>query len=151
MLGLSEFAKKLLKQCKTIKKPDAEATVDVKRFMRQSSDFPLEVGAVSKLSSSTSNLQCLSLSQFGVQSCRVMSQQGERHEAIGQQIASTYPLIHERTLALYLQFLEHKCQWGKSMFHSELHHMLNCIHFQATPWSCPFMKASRCATLCSVC
>lgn len=42
-----------------------------------------------------------------------MSQQAERHEAIGKQIASTYPLIHERTLALYLQYLEHKCQWGK--------------------------------------
>lgn len=45
-LGLSEFGQKLLKQCETLKKPDAEATVDVKRFMRQSSDFPLEVGAV---------------------------------------------------------------------------------------------------------
>lgn len=68
MLGLSEFGKKLLKQCKTIKKPDAEATVDVKRFMRQSSDFPLEVGAVSMLSSSTSNLQ--SLSPFHSLVCR---------------------------------------------------------------------------------
>lgn len=93
----------------------------------------------------------LSLSQFGVQSCRVLSQQAERHEAIGQQIASTYPLIHERTLALYLQFLEHKCQWGKCKCHAELLPLLNCIHFQAMPWSCPSMKASRCANLCSVC
>lgn len=61
-LGLSEFGQKLLKQCKTLKKPDAEATVDVKRFMRQSSDFPLEVGAVFKQSSSTFNLQSLCLS-----------------------------------------------------------------------------------------
>ncbi|KAH8415365.1 hypothetical protein KR222_005176 [Zaprionus bogoriensis] len=91
---ISEFGQRLLKQCKSLKKPDAQAAVDVREFMRKSTDFPLE---------------------FGVQTCRVLSQPAERHEAIGQQIASTYPLIHERTLALYLQFLEHKCKWGNEV------------------------------------
>lgn len=72
-------------------------------------------------------------SQFGVQSCRVMSQQAERHEAIGKQIASTYPLIHERTLALYLQYLEHKCQWGKC---AELLAVYDEIPMIATASSC---------------
>lgn len=40
---ISEFGQKLLEQCKKLKKPDAEANVDVKRFMRKSTDFPLEV------------------------------------------------------------------------------------------------------------
>lgn len=40
---ISEFGQKLLEQCKKLKKPDAEATVDVRRFMRKSTDFPLEV------------------------------------------------------------------------------------------------------------
>lgn len=81
-----------------------------------------------------------------------MSQQAERHEAIGKQIASTYPLIHERTLALYLQYLEHKCQWGKW---EELLYIRYMMKFQsscqATLWSCPSIKISLYVTLCSVC
>ncbi|KAM8719179.1 hypothetical protein ACLKA7_011828 [Drosophila subpalustris] len=91
---ISEFGRRLLQQCESIKKPDAEATIDVAAFMRKSSEFPL---------------------QFGVESCRVLSQPTFRHQFIGPQIASVYPLIHERTLALYLQFLEHKAEWGNEV------------------------------------
>ncbi|XP_034489646.1 uncharacterized protein LOC117793441 [Drosophila innubila] len=91
---ISEFGRKLLQQCETLKKPDAEATVNVSAFMKKSTKFPL---------------------QFGVESCRVLSQPKLRHQLIGQQIASVYPLIHERTLALYLQFLEHKGKWGNEV------------------------------------
>lgn len=40
---ISKFGQKLLEQCKTLKKPDPEARVDVELFMRRSTDFPLEV------------------------------------------------------------------------------------------------------------
>lgn len=42
-LNLSEFGRKLLKQCETIKKPDNKE-VDINEFKRKSSNFPLEVG-----------------------------------------------------------------------------------------------------------
>lgn len=91
---ISKFGQRLLQQCESVKKPDAKATIDVSAFMAKSKEFPL---------------------QFGVESCRVLSQPASRHEIIGQQIASVYPLIHERTLALYLQFLEHKGEWGNEV------------------------------------
>ncbi|XP_058978236.1 uncharacterized protein LOC101898761 [Musca domestica] len=59
--------------------------------MKKSSEFPLE---------------------FGSNNCRVMSQPKDRYQNIKKQIASAYPLIHERMLPLYLDFLEYKCQYG---------------------------------------
>ncbi|KAH8272122.1 hypothetical protein KR044_004756 [Drosophila immigrans] len=91
---ISEFGRRLLKQCESQKPANPDAVIDVKKFMAKSTEFPL---------------------QFGVESCRVMSQPASRHPVIGQQIASAYPVIHERTLLLYLQFLEHKCQWGNEV------------------------------------
>ncbi|EDW06834.1 uncharacterized protein LOC6583855 [Drosophila mojavensis] len=91
---LSPFGRRLLEQCKSVEQPDPQATVDVRAFMRKSTQFPLE---------------------FGVETCRVQSQPRDRHELIGKQIASVYPLIHERTLALYLAYLEHKGQWGNAV------------------------------------
>lgn len=41
-----------------------------------------------------------------------MNQPEERYPAIAKQIASAYPVIHERVLWLYLAFLEHKCKYG---------------------------------------
>ncbi|XP_030569665.1 uncharacterized protein LOC115769095 [Drosophila novamexicana] len=91
---LTPFGRRLLEQCTSLKMPDPEATVDVAAFMAKSMEFPLE---------------------FGVESCRVRSQPKARHGCIAQQIASVYPLLHERTLALYLQYLEHKGQWGNEV------------------------------------
>lgn len=50
--------------------------------------------------------------KFGTNTCRVMSQPVQRHSTITKQIASAYPLIHERVLYLYLAFLEHKSKYG---------------------------------------
>lgn len=50
--------------------------------------------------------------QFGRDTCRVMSQPKERYHEITKQIASAYPIIHERVVGLYLAFLEHKCKYG---------------------------------------
>ncbi|KAH8387451.1 hypothetical protein KR093_007140 [Drosophila rubida] len=91
---INDFGRQLLKQCESLEPANPDAVVDVKKFMAKSTKFPL---------------------QFGVESCRVLSQPAARHEIIGQQIASVYPIIHERTLLLYLQFLEHKCVWGNDV------------------------------------
>lgn len=40
---ISEFGRRLLQQCESIKKPDAEATIDLAAFMGKSSEFPLQV------------------------------------------------------------------------------------------------------------
>lgn len=53
--------------------------------------------------------------QFGTDTCRVKSQPAERRELIRQQIASAYPIIHELTLLLFLNFLEHKQKFGESI------------------------------------
>ncbi|XP_075155851.1 ADP-ribosylarginine hydrolase CG2909-like isoform X1 [Haematobia irritans] len=89
-LQLSDFGKKLLKQCENIKKPE-QKDVDLDEFKRKSSNFPLE---------------------FGTNTCRVISQPKDRYPNIQKQISSAYPVIHERVLQLYLDFLEHKCQYG---------------------------------------
>uniref|UniRef100_A0A1L8ECA9 Uncharacterized protein n=1 Tax=Haematobia irritans TaxID=7368 RepID=A0A1L8ECA9_HAEIR len=89
-LQLSDFGKKLLKQCENIKKPE-QKEVDLDEFKRKSSNFPLE---------------------FGTNTCRVISQPKDRYPNIQKQISSAYPVIHERVLQLYLDFLEHKCQYG---------------------------------------
>ncbi|XP_068154642.1 uncharacterized protein [Drosophila tropicalis] len=93
--SLSDFGRKLLKQCKSVQKPDNnKRNVDVHEFIGTSREFPLK---------------------FGVNSCRVTSQPAARHGHIAKQIASVYPVIHERTLLLYLNYLEHKCQWGNEV------------------------------------
>ncbi|XP_075155315.1 ADP-ribosylarginine hydrolase CG2909-like [Haematobia irritans] len=93
VLKLTDFGKNLMKQCKDIRKPQQKA-VDINEFKRKSSNFPLE---------------------FGINTCRVMSQPIDRYSNIGKQISSAYPVIHERVLQLYLDFLEHKCQYGYSL------------------------------------
>lgn len=42
VLKLTEFGKRLLKQCENIKKPE-NVDVDIEAFMKKSSEFPLEV------------------------------------------------------------------------------------------------------------
>jgi len=42
----------------------------------------------------------------------VKAQPADRSEKIREQIASAYPVIHERTLLLYISFLEHKLKFG---------------------------------------
>ncbi|ALC49636.1 CG3568 [Drosophila busckii] len=93
-VDLSAFGRKLLQQCKTVEKPKTDKPADVSAFMDKSREFPLA---------------------FGVESCRVMSQPVERYKTIAEQITSVYPIIHERTLKLYLEYLEHKSQWGNSV------------------------------------
>ncbi|KAI8117786.1 hypothetical protein CVS40_10393 [Lucilia cuprina] len=105
-LKLSEFGRKLLKQCETIKKPENKE-VDINEFKRKSSNFPLE---------------------FGTNTCRVLSQPKERYPFIQKQIASAYPVIHERVLQLYLDFLEHKCKYGTAL-EKELYEKLSLICF----------------------
>ncbi|XP_034482551.1 uncharacterized protein LOC117788005 [Drosophila innubila] len=88
---LSDFARKQLENCKQVIKPcDA---VDLDKFMEISEQFP---------------------AKFGTDNCRVKSQPKERRQRIREQIASAYPIIHEFTLFLYLNFLEHKQKFGNS-------------------------------------
>uniref|UniRef100_A0A1A9UPI8 Uncharacterized protein n=1 Tax=Glossina austeni TaxID=7395 RepID=A0A1A9UPI8_GLOAU len=93
-LKFSDYGKTLLKQCLDVKKPET-TNVDIHEFKRKSSNFPLE---------------------FGTNTCRVMSQPKDRYPYIEKQIASAYPIIHERVLKLYLDFLEHKSKYGCSGF-----------------------------------
>ncbi|XP_011296476.2 uncharacterized protein LOC101898587 isoform X4 [Musca domestica] len=105
-LKLTEFGKRLLKQCENIKKPE-NVDVDIEAFMKKSSEFPLE---------------------FGSNNCRVMSQPKDRYPIIKKQISSAYPVIHERVLQLYLDFLEYKCLYGNSI-EKEIYHNLSLSQF----------------------
>uniref|UniRef100_W8AIK8 Uncharacterized protein n=1 Tax=Ceratitis capitata TaxID=7213 RepID=W8AIK8_CERCA len=87
---LSDFGKKLLQKCLKVEKPDIKH-IDVESFIKKSSNFPVE---------------------FGTNTCRIISQPKQRYPEIQKQIASAYPVIHERVLGLYLAFLEHKCKYG---------------------------------------
>ncbi|EDX02928.1 uncharacterized protein LOC6526002 [Drosophila yakuba] len=87
---LTDFGRKLLKDCRQMKKP-VGGDNDLGDVMKKSDEFPLE---------------------FGVNSVKVCRQSPLRISRMNQQVASAYPVIHERTLSLYLQYLEHKCQWG---------------------------------------
>lgn len=89
-IKLTEFGTKLLQKCLKVEKPDV-SHIDIKSFIKKSSNFPVE---------------------FGTNTCRVISQPKERYTEIEKQIASAYPIIHERVLGLYLAFLEHKCKYG---------------------------------------
>ncbi|XP_017469981.1 PREDICTED: uncharacterized protein LOC108361739 isoform X3 [Rhagoletis zephyria] len=89
-IKLTEFGKKLLHKCLEVEKPD-RSHIDIKSFIKKSSNFPVE---------------------FGTNTCRVISQPKERYPEIQKQIESAYPIIHERVLGLYLAFLKHKCKYG---------------------------------------
>jgi len=93
LMEITEFGRNLLEKCKKVEKP-FKTDVKIQDFMKKSSDFPI---------------------QFGTNTCRVLSQPVSRHPEIQKQIASAYPVIHERVLTLYLAFLEHKCQFGTKL------------------------------------
>nr|XP_036215397.1 uncharacterized protein LOC106618609 isoform X2 [Bactrocera oleae] len=86
---LTEHGKRLLHKLQYVQKPDI-SDIDVESLIEQSLRFPIK---------------------FGRDTCRVMSQPKERYDEITKQIASAYPLIHERVVGLYLAFLEHKCKY----------------------------------------
>ncbi|KAM8719180.1 hypothetical protein ACLKA7_011829 [Drosophila subpalustris] len=91
---LSDFAMEQLEKCKELNKPNIIAdSVDLDKFMEISERFPIK---------------------FATETCRVKSQPKERRQRIREQIASAYPIIHECTLFLYLNFLEHKRKFGNS-------------------------------------
>ncbi|XP_017067027.1 uncharacterized protein LOC108105103 [Drosophila eugracilis] len=90
---LTDFGCKLLKECRQVKKPVAGDN-EAGKLMSRSEEFPLE---------------------FGVESVRVKRQSPLRLSKINEEVASVYPVLHERTLGLYLQYLEHKCHWGNSV------------------------------------
>uniref|UniRef100_W8BSI2 Uncharacterized protein n=1 Tax=Ceratitis capitata TaxID=7213 RepID=W8BSI2_CERCA len=92
-IQLTKFGEDLLEKCMELKKPNA-CEIDIESFIEKSNKFPL---------------------QFGCDTCRVMSQPVERYAKIKKQIASAYPVIHERVLYLYLAFLEHKCKYGNDI------------------------------------
>ncbi|XP_016980131.1 uncharacterized protein LOC108045344 [Drosophila rhopaloa] len=85
----SDFAERLFDQCRQVEKPNI--TLDLNNFKKLSEKFPAE---------------------FPIDSCRVKAQPEDRSERIREQIASAYPVIHERTLMLYISFLEHKLKFG---------------------------------------
>lgn len=90
VLIFTNFGKELLLKCVDVPKPDA-TQISIESFMETSSVFPIK---------------------FGTDTCRVMSQPVERYAEITKQIASAYPVIHERVLRLYLAFLEYKTKYG---------------------------------------
>ncbi|EDV46176.1 uncharacterized protein LOC6551458 [Drosophila erecta] len=90
---LTDFGRKLLKDCRQVKKP-VGGDNNLGHVMKNSEDFPLE---------------------FGVNSVKVCRQSPLRISRMNEEVASAYPVIHERTLSLYLQYLEHKCRWGNAV------------------------------------
>ncbi|XP_036339374.1 uncharacterized protein LOC118748800 isoform X1 [Rhagoletis pomonella] len=92
-IKFTDFGKELLYNCTKVVKPDM-SEIDIEKFMENSCSFSVE---------------------FGTDTCRVMSQPTERYPVITQQIASAYPIIHERVLYLYLAFLEHKLKYGNQI------------------------------------
>ncbi|XP_011188938.2 uncharacterized protein LOC105216246 [Zeugodacus cucurbitae] len=92
-LLFTNFGKELLRKCADVPKPDGTA-ISIEDFMKTSAKFPIK---------------------FGTDTCRVMSQPAERYAEITKQIATVYPVIHERVLSLYLGFLEHKTKYGTTI------------------------------------
>ncbi|XP_039961538.1 uncharacterized protein LOC120775423 isoform X1 [Bactrocera tryoni] len=90
---LTPAGKRLLHKSAYVQKPDI-SDIDVEDLIEQSLRFPIK---------------------FGRDTCRVMSQPKERYHEIAKQIASAYPIIHERVVSLYLAFLEHKCKYGNEL------------------------------------
>ncbi|EDX01203.2 uncharacterized protein LOC6524232 [Drosophila yakuba] len=85
----SVFGHQMLQQCRQMEKPNVP--VDLNHFKSVSEKFP---------------------AKFGIDTCRVKAQPVDRSDHIQKQIASAYPVIHERTLLLYISFLEHKLKFG---------------------------------------
>ncbi|XP_002023733.2 uncharacterized protein LOC6598537 [Drosophila persimilis] len=81
----------LLNQCREVEEPRVQVNLD--KLMALSDKFPVE---------------------FPTDTCRVKAQPAGRFANIQQQVASAYPVIHERTLLLYISFLEHKLEFGNS-------------------------------------
>lgn len=90
---MSAFCKKQLTSCSNINKKTYEdrTLVDI---INESMKFPIE---------------------FGTNTCRIQNQPEERNFFILDQIKSAYPIIHERVLYLYLNFLEHKHRFGNKI------------------------------------
>ncbi|EDX17075.1 GD16694 [Drosophila simulans] len=85
----SDFIQQMLQECRQMEKPDA--SVDLNNFKAISEQSP---------------------AKFIIDSCRVKAQPEDRGPNIQKQIASAYPVIHERTLLLFISFLEHKLKFG---------------------------------------
>ncbi|XP_004530560.2 uncharacterized protein LOC101459665 [Ceratitis capitata] len=100
-LNFNEFDRSMLQKCIEIQKPDSN-NIDIGSFIKQSMRFPIK---------------------FGRDTCRVMSQPKERYVEISKQIGSTYPLIHERVVGLYLAYLEYKCKYGTELERAIYHDM----------------------------
>ncbi|KAH8420521.1 hypothetical protein KR009_011113 [Drosophila setifemur] len=108
------FAQNLLQELCGLQKP--QFPVDLKEFLDISERFPHQVTFGFSIFILFVYLYSLFFwMQFGIDTCRVKSQPKERQEIIGQQIASAYPVIHERALLLYINFLEHKSKYGSSI------------------------------------
>ncbi|EDX16342.1 GD24700 [Drosophila simulans] len=90
---LTAYGRKLLKDCRQVQKPIG-GFHDLSDVMKMSEMFPLE---------------------FGVNSVKVYRQSPSRLARINDEVSSAYPVIHERTLFLYLQYMEHKCRWGNAV------------------------------------
>ncbi|KAH8376324.1 hypothetical protein KR200_008070 [Drosophila serrata] len=88
-LTATDFTQRMLEQCRQLEKP--KFTLDLSEFEAISDCFSPE---------------------FGTDTCRVKTQPADRRKIIRDQIASAYPVIHERTLILYINFLEHKLKYG---------------------------------------
>lgn len=84
----NEFGINLLKQCVDIKLP---APLKLQELLNNSEKFPIK---------------------FPINTCRIKGQPTERHAIIEKDAATAYPIIHERTLWLYIRFLEHKLKYG---------------------------------------
>ncbi|XP_061402774.1 uncharacterized protein LOC133338624 [Musca vetustissima] len=91
-LKLSKFGQKLIEKIRSIEKAQT-TNIDVAEFIKKSYDFPID---------------------FPIQSCRVKSQPQEHYPIIKQQIASAYPVIHEKVIILIIDFLEHKLKYVSS-------------------------------------
>ncbi|KAH8289413.1 hypothetical protein KR054_004945 [Drosophila jambulina] len=108
----SDFAQRMLQQCRQLEK--SKGSADLEEFQAKSEAFPAQVSLLftgdQELKSSYISLLCVL--QFGTNTCRVKSQPADRRNKIRDQIASAYPVIHERTLLLYINFLEHKQKFG---------------------------------------
>ncbi|XP_055906003.1 uncharacterized protein LOC129941405 [Eupeodes corollae] len=87
---LTDFGKKLLADCSKIGIKSFGNTT-LADIVNKSSRFPIE---------------------FGTHNCRIQNQPEDRSSFILNQLASAYPVVHERVLCLYINFLEHKSHYA---------------------------------------
>ncbi|XP_065364083.1 uncharacterized protein LOC135957291 [Calliphora vicina] len=106
--NLTTIGHQLLQKCLEVEKPSIKQ-INIQEFIQKSNKFPLE---------------------FPIQTCRVKSQPVERHALIQQQIASAYPLIHEKVLYLIIDFLQHKLKYGSSREKQLYNNMSPCEFVQ---------------------